>query len=1255
MQYMPCCGAMTSDESPDKIIREREFKLPSGIEIGNIQFPKEEGSGKDINVDSEDRDDAIGDIFDPFSEPSEDSPGMVREDGSVDNPPERDLVSQIAIEGEERINWILMVSMIVLYSAISIQIGRTFDSLIGTLLLLFLAAVGFSFGELWVPKERMKLLGITWVIISMKVLYGLAIELRHWEIIGNDLTLGVVLLLLVGVNITIAYRHDHDAIAAQSTLVLLAIGSTAGTEFGEAGVAGMILVATVVLHGIALNRKSGNLASLGIASSNLWIGMHAVTSRFSVGPLEVLPIEGPLLLFLLLMTVTSMNAYMATKFAREENWFSKGFETLGLGKPGLWGVSISLGMIGALLAVASNREDLGYALGMVTFLGGAFGGSYLVVRGVEARRVYSPLAVSASILTIVLLNGELVREILGVSPYQVFTVIGASTTVAIILRDQSSVSDRVLWIGAVVILAILVLLVPTGSSNGGDGGVMLLGVLSILHIGTAALAIKRSSPSLTGVTVLLPWTWIIVEKFVEEIVRTIMLANDVSEISEVIHLETTPLAIYLGLASVLLFVVNSRMGDSGVNLASGFLGITEISATIRDSGLLNLWSIGLWMPMLTILLLAQFGGFTTVSLVSLLTLLSILHVLSFVLDLRIGNADGIVWILSLTFLIIQWRHGLDEAIIALMCISVASILYFGDDSIFSLGLCMMSIPMLVFSTGKEAKNNLTTPDWFSELKNESLLVTIPETEALALLSTVVLIAIFLPRVEKMEKMLKPASSALILIVITNFLTLRTNDLLLQVASASMFAATSIWLISKGEVRSELRTIAKRDAIVGMVSEKGSGSLGGILESYRPKVAEMGELRRKRRELSDTDDVTELLTSEITHNPVVGLVVLAIVLVSSILISAMGLGPLVLIPSGMFCCVIVFLIRNRTRGLDLELPHFLGMEMPIALTIIGICMILVSGHVFPPGSSPEELLDMAVVSILLLVLLMVSLLHQNNLLDRISIAIDWFVLPLLVARLVAVALGGALPPPMLVDPFDDDIVEWTGPWVLLESILVLCVLVGYWVDEKRESLGRRNVDRGIGIGARCLAIVMMSFGPAGLLAATSASIRSIKTSQPSGLGIALPSGVMACVALVAWNEGFLEWFGEFVLIIGAMVMVTCALTVPLNLEKWTVTLAIDGHLFVISGAIAVGYVGGLELPLLLILMSTTVWVIGILQLRKALRVWGLADLIAALLCSFIIASKGVNQYDILLGMTALAVELGVIAWLGLSNRDELRRD
>ena len=248
---------MGDDESPDKVIREREFRLPSGIDIGNLDVSE----NVDDSKKAQKQDNAIGDLFDPFAEPDEDRPGRANRDGSVTSPPERDIVSQLSTEGEQKVNWILMVSMIVIYSAISIQIGRVFEAQIGTILLLFLAFFGFGLGELWVPKERLSLMGITWVIISMKVLYGLAIELRDWGVIGDDLVLGIVLLLLVVVNILVAYRHDHDAIAAQSTLVLLAIGSTAGTEFGELGVAVMILIATIILHGIAINRGSGNLAS----------------------------------------------------------------------------------------------------------------------------------------------------------------------------------------------------------------------------------------------------------------------------------------------------------------------------------------------------------------------------------------------------------------------------------------------------------------------------------------------------------------------------------------------------------------------------------------------------------------------------------------------------------------------------------------------------------------------------------------------------------------------------------------------------------------------------------------------------------------------------------------------------------------------------------------------------------------------------------------------------------------------------------
>ena len=192
-----------------------------------------------------------------------------------------------------------------------------------------------------------------------------------------------------------------------------------------------------------------------------------------------------------------------------------------------------------------------------------------------------------------------------------------------------------------------------------------------------------------------------------------------------------------------------------------------------------------------------------------------------------------------------------------------------------------------------------------------------------------------------------------------------------------------------------------------------------------------------------------------------------------------------------------------------------------------------------------------------------------------------------------------------------------PWVLLESILVLCVILGFWI-ERRSSDCNREAD-GFGSGARSLAIVMMSFGPAGILAASSSAVQSIRSSRPSELGIALPGGILAIFALSIWNESLFDWFGEIVLISGIVVMIGCALTVVLDLPKWTFTLAADGHIFVITGAIAIGMIGDFALPVLMIVMSTEIWIIGILQLRKGFRIWGLADLIAAIVCFLVFAS------------------------------------
>ena len=74
--------------------------------------------------------------------------------------------------------------------------------------------------------------------------------------------------------------------------------------------------------------------------------------------------------------VNIINAIIATHFYKEENWFSQAFNIVGIGKPGLWGVSVGIGMIGALMAIAAHRNETGYALAQISMLLTAFGGSF---------------------------------------------------------------------------------------------------------------------------------------------------------------------------------------------------------------------------------------------------------------------------------------------------------------------------------------------------------------------------------------------------------------------------------------------------------------------------------------------------------------------------------------------------------------------------------------------------------------------------------------------------------------------------------------------------------------------------------------------------------------------------------------------------------------------------------------------------------------------------------------------------------------
>ena len=120
-----------------------------------------------------------------------------------------------------------MVAMITMWSALGAVIGFLAPAWIGVPSLLGMAILGLMLGERWIPDPSMRVLGVVWVIVSMKMLYGLMIDLGHWGLLGPqpDMIVGALLIGTVVLNLIIAHHHDEDAIAAQATLILLLIGS----------------------------------------------------------------------------------------------------------------------------------------------------------------------------------------------------------------------------------------------------------------------------------------------------------------------------------------------------------------------------------------------------------------------------------------------------------------------------------------------------------------------------------------------------------------------------------------------------------------------------------------------------------------------------------------------------------------------------------------------------------------------------------------------------------------------------------------------------------------------------------------------------------------------------------------------------------------------------------------------------------------------------------------------------------------------
>ncbi len=90
---------MDGEERDDRIIREKEFRRSIDIDLGDIEISEERTEESREELASA-VDEALGEVFDPFKKPDGTEAGAIQEDGTVPIAPERDIVTEIAVEGE---------------------------------------------------------------------------------------------------------------------------------------------------------------------------------------------------------------------------------------------------------------------------------------------------------------------------------------------------------------------------------------------------------------------------------------------------------------------------------------------------------------------------------------------------------------------------------------------------------------------------------------------------------------------------------------------------------------------------------------------------------------------------------------------------------------------------------------------------------------------------------------------------------------------------------------------------------------------------------------------------------------------------------------------------------------------------------------------------------------------------------------------------------------------------------------------------
>ena len=420
------------------------------------------------------------------------------------------------------------------------------------------------------------------------------------------------------------------------------------------------------------------------------------------------------------------------------------------------------------------------------------------------------------------------------------------------------------------------------------------------------------------------------------------------------------------------------------------------------------------------------------------------------------------------------------------------------------------------------------------------------------------------------------------------------------------------------------------------------------------MIELAEKQKKRSKRAGSTGEMDLELGDIQHRPSIVLSFLAVTIVASMFFAyATGSGLVALLLTGGMSFLFISLARMRADSLQLRLVDVLGVEIPIAITMAGLVLVHLASRMTQGSVFLDDQYDLLVLLVGLVVIGSFGLVGRDDLGVRIPNVLDMIVGLLVLDRIVGVLAGGEVPIPTITNPLEFSELSWRVPVIGNELLLILAALLWNWVERERQKRGLQDHRGALGRIAYGVSILLLSFGPAALLALTLMFLRGWEWKQPAVLMIGFIVLPVAMNELVWWVEIELSitlfelWMS--CIAVGSLGLIAGAIATYTNQGLWiSSSLWVAQVLFIVTGVLSPSL---LLFVLITLAMSTTSWVIGVFTLRRGWRIVGFLNLVLAWIVASVLIYQGMTALAGLALLLATATLLAVITYL-TQSRDEL---